>query len=78
MKEINVLLFGAAAEMVGKNNLALTGVSTTVELKEQLETTYPGLKNINYAMAVDKQMISTDTPLETGATVALLPPFSGG
>ena len=78
MKEIKVLLFGAAADRVGKNNLVLTGVSTTGELKEQLEKSHPGLKHIPYAIAVDKQLISTDTALEAGATVALLPPFSGG
>jgi sulfur-carrier protein len=78
MKEVKVLLFGAVADIVGKNNLILSTVSSTDELKEQLEKEHPALKNISYVMAVNKQMITTTTALEPDATVALLPPFSGG
>ena len=78
MKEITVLTFGAIAEIVGKNSLVLTNVSSTGELKQKLEAEYPRLKNIEYAIAVDKQMTSSSIPLETKSTVALLPPFSGG
>ena len=78
MKNVQVLLFGAVADIVGKNNLVLTEVSTTDDVKEQLEKEHPALKNISYAIAVNKQMITTPTPLKTEATVALLPPFSGG
>ena len=78
MKEVNVLLFGAVADIVGKNNLFISGVSTTEDLKEKLETDFPALKKISYAVAVNKQMVSTTTVLEPDATVALLPPFSGG
>lgn len=78
MKEVNVLTFGAVADIVGKSNLNLSDVSTTDELKEKLENDYPALKNISYAIAVNKQMVTASTAIGPNATVALLPPFSGG
>lgn len=78
MKKISVLAFGRVADILGKNKLVVPGVSSTGELKEQLEISYPALKNIGYAIAVNKQMATTSTALADGATVALLPPFSGG
>lgn len=78
MKEINILAFGAVADIVGKSSFVLPAPSSTDELKEQLETDYPALKNISYAVAVNKQMVTASTALEPNATVALLPPFSGG
>ena len=78
MKEVNVLLFGAVADRVGKSNLILSDVSNTDELQERLEKEHPSLKNMSYAIAVNRQMITIATVLEPNATVALLPPFSGG
>lgn len=78
MKEITVLAFGKVSEIVGKSRFVINNVSSTDELKEQLEAEYPLLKNIRYAVAVNMQMTADCTPIEAGAAVALLPPFSGG
>lgn len=78
MKQINVLAFGRVAEILGTNNLVFSGATSTGELTLQLETQYPGLKNVRYAIALDKKIIDTSTPLNDNDTVALLPPFSGG
>ena len=78
MKETSVLAFGVVADIVGKNSFTVSGVGTTTELKEKLETEFPALKNISYAIAVNKQLVTVTTPLEVNTTVALLPPFSGG
>jgi molybdopterin synthase sulfur carrier subunit len=78
MSEINVLTFGVVREIIGKNSFVLNDVSSTEELKNKLESDFPQLRSINYAMAVNKKMVSGSTPLEDRATIALLPPFSGG
>lgn len=78
MKEITVLTFGAVTDIVGKKAFQLSGVESTDELRQKLETDYPALKNLTYAVAVNKQLVNTSTPLDSNATVALLPPFSGG
>lgn len=78
MKQINVLTFGAITDITGNNNFVVKDVESTDVLKMQLEEQYPQLKTINYAIAVDKQIITADTSLQHNSTVAILPPFSGG
>ena len=75
---ITILTFGTITDITGKSNFALTDISSTDELQRKLETTFPGLENIKYTIAVNKQMVTTPTQLQDGATVAILPPFSGG
>ena len=77
MKEITILAFGSITDIIGKSNF-LTNAASTDELRNELESAFPKLKNVNYAMAVDKQMVTTSAILDEHATVALLPPFSGG
>jgi molybdopterin synthase sulfur carrier subunit len=65
-------------EIVGNSSFVLRDVSSTGELKDKLENDFPGLRDINYAIAVNKKMVNEPVPLEDQVTVALLPPFSGG
>jgi sulfur-carrier protein len=78
MPSITVLAFGAVTDILGRNRFELNGISTTEELKQSLEAEFPALKNIQYAIAVNKQIATVPTGLGEGATVALLPPFGGG
>ncbi|GAA4747284.1 MoaD/ThiS family protein [Flavisolibacter ginsenosidimutans] len=78
MKEISVLTFGVITEIIGKSNFVVNDIASTEELKKDLEAKFPRLKSIDYTVAVNKQMITSPTQLENNATVALLPPFSGG
>lgn len=78
MHSITVLTFGVIKDILGKSDFEMTGISSTEELKHKLENEFPKLKNINYALAVNRKTVVASAPLEEGATVALLPPFSGG
>ena len=78
VKEITVLAFGAVADVLGKNYFTLAGAASTNDVVSHLEQEFPALKNIRYALAVNKQTVTADTALTDAATVALLPPFSGG
>jgi sulfur-carrier protein len=75
---MTVLAFGVVAEIIGKSRFAVDGVASTEALKQKLEQEFPGLKTINVAIAVNKKMVSGPTSLHEDATIALLPPFSGG
>jgi molybdopterin synthase sulfur carrier subunit len=75
---MTVLAFGVVAEIIGKNRFAVEGIASTALLKQKLEQEFPGLKTINVAIAVNKKIVSETTSLHEDATVALLPPFSGG
>lgn len=78
MKTVNVLTFGAITDITGNKSFAMEDIDSTEELIQVLEEKYPLLKTIQYAIAVNKEVIQQDTKLENEATVAILPPFSGG
>jgi molybdopterin converting factor small subunit len=78
MIKINVLTFGAITDITGKRNFEMEGIDSTEKLVQTLEEKYPLLKTIQYAIAVNKEVIQQHTVLNNEASVAILPPFSGG
>ncbi len=78
MKQINVLTFGAITEITGSKSFLMQGIDSTERLVDLLEEKYPRLKTVQYAIAVNKEVIQQNTMLDNDATVAILPPFSGG
>ncbi len=78
MKQIEVLTFGAITDITGKKNFFMNEVGDTEMLIKALEEEYPLLKTIQYAIAVDKEIIQQHTVLKENEIVAILPPFSGG
>jgi molybdopterin synthase sulfur carrier subunit len=47
-------------------------------LLEYLYEKHPGLKQVTFRMAVNKELVTENTNLDKECTVALLPAFSGG
>lgn len=78
MKTVNILTFGAITDITGNRSFVMEEIDSTEKLVQVLEEKYPLLKTIQYAIAVDKEVIQQHTQLENEATVAILPPFSGG
>jgi len=78
MNQINVLTFGAIAEITGEKSFVMNDIASTEILLKTLEDKYPLLKTVQYAVAVNKEVIQEPTELGDHATVAILPPFSGG
>jgi molybdopterin synthase sulfur carrier subunit len=76
--EINILAFGKIADITANREWKIAAVSSTAQIRQQLEATYPDLRGMRYLIAIDKKIVTADTPLQDGAEVALLPPFSGG
>jgi molybdopterin synthase sulfur carrier subunit len=76
--QITVLFFGYMREIVGKNQLTLHNIPNTSQLKLQLKRLYPALKDTDYLIAIEREVITGDRPLEDNLTIALLPPFAGG
>ncbi|TAH06055.1 MAG: MoaD/ThiS family protein [Sphingobacteriales bacterium] len=73
-----VLLFGQLQEITSKHELQVNEMADTHTLLAELSRMYPAIATAKYMIAVDKQIISGNTKLKDGSTVALLPPFSGG
>lgn len=76
--EIKIIFFGQLAEVTGKSNIILTGISDTDGLKKSLQQQYPALKELTFSIAINKKIIQEKTNLKSEDEVALLPPFSGG
>lgn len=76
--QVNIIPFGRIAEIAGSNNFTVNDIEDTEALQTFLEEKYPAMKTTKYVVAVNKQMVTGKTSLPNNATVALLPPFSGG
>lgn len=76
--KIKILAFGIIADITGKSEWIMENIQEADELKKHLENEYPRLKNMKYAIAVNMLITSGNFEITDGATVALMPPFSGG
>jgi len=74
---LKIIMFGRLADIAG-NAVSVNDVTDTDSLVNELNKKYPGLSNTKYVIAVNKEIIKENTPLNKKSIVALLPPFSGG
>ena len=78
LKSMKVLFFSSIAEITGCKEREIKGFDSVLKFKTQLESEFPGIKAINYSIAVNRAVIHNDLGLNEDDEVALLPPFSGG
>ncbi len=71
-------VFGQLVDLIGTNYFEVGDVNDTDTLIEQLQSKYPAIKNSKYKIAVNRNIIQSNTSLQHDAEIALLPPFSGG
>lgn len=76
---INILFFAHLQEQVGESQLkvALSDV-TVAQLKEWLEKQYPQLSLQQIMTAVNEEFATDTTIVQSGDTIAFIPPISGG
>ncbi|MDP5229184.1 MAG: MoaD/ThiS family protein [Cellulophaga sp.] len=75
---IEINYFGMIAEVTGCNSERMSVSEGAIsDLKGMLVGKYPALKNKDFRMAQNQELVSEDTLL-TGQEIALLPPFAGG
>ena len=74
---VKIQLYGQLKQMTGASEL-FTDATDTDELAREMGVRYPGIKNLNYLVAVDRNIVQTNTPIRAGQELALLPPYSGG
>jgi len=76
--QVNVLIFGKLKEITGTHSCTITDVNDTASMIAEMNRMYPGLREMKYLVAVEKDIVHDNTPLRDNFTVALLPPYSGG
>ena len=76
--KISVMIFGQLTDSTGGYAVEVEGATDTDTLVRVLKEKYPGLASARFTVAVDRKTVTTNTSLQPGASVALMPPFSGG
>lgn len=78
--EITIKYFGLIAETVAKQEEVLVRSNSTTleELKADLEQQYPILKEKEYQIAVNQELVKTNISITENTEIALLPAFAGG
>ena len=75
---IQIKFFGPLAEVIGKTQLEIHGISDTDSLKQKMMNDFPDLKKYQFIIAVSKKLTKENINLQPGDEVAFLPPFAGG
>ena len=79
--KINILTFGIAREICGGASIQveLKEHATAGELKQHLTEQFPRLAALaSFLVAVNEEFAETDTRIQPGDEVAIIPPVSGG
>jgi molybdopterin converting factor small subunit len=75
---MTIKVFGQLQDIVGSSLIEVENAADTDELIQQLHLKYPAFKISKYKVAVNKNIVQSNTALQQDAEIALLPPFSGG
>ena len=76
--QVNIIIFGQLTDITGSGSITMNDVVNTDQLVAQLHSQYPALADYPYLIAVEKEVILSNTELKNNFTIALLPPFAGG
>ncbi|WP_132533228.1 MoaD/ThiS family protein [Pedobacter psychrotolerans] len=76
--KLEIISFGKISEFIGHQQVEISNVTDTDQLKSYLETSFPELVGMKYKLAVNQNMIQSNQSLKNEDKVAIMPPFSGG
>jgi len=75
---VTVLFFGQLTDITSSASIDWPMVTDSDTLKQEIVQRFPSLASKTFRLAVGKQLITANTILREGQTIAFLPPFSGG
>ncbi|MGY4385012.1 molybdopterin synthase sulfur carrier subunit [Pedobacter sp. UYP24] len=76
--EIEIISFGSISEFIDSQRMMLEGISDTDGLNSFLQERFPELQHIKYKLALNKELVQQNKKISDQATIAIMPPFSGG
>ena len=76
--KINVLFFGILTDIIGSNSIEIKDIESISMLKSWLWKNYPKTKEMDFQVALNKNIIEGKVDFKNGDEIALLPPFAGG
>ncbi|MBK9246636.1 MAG: MoaD/ThiS family protein [Ignavibacteria bacterium] len=75
---MKIIPFGKLADILENNVVFVDHILDTDGLRHALEIQFPQISHIQYLVAVNRKIVTENTLISSDATIALLPPFSGG
>ena len=75
---MEIKVYGRLTDIMGNIGFNPEEVVDTDQLKRKLVFLYPDLSDVDYAIAVNNQIVRGNHPLHKNDVISLLPPFSGG
>lgn len=76
--EIEIISFGQIAEFIKHQKIDISGITDTENFKQYIENQFPALKSMKYKLALNKNIVQENMEIKNPATIAIMPPFSGG
>jgi molybdopterin converting factor small subunit len=74
---VKIQLYGQLKQITGAPEI-ITDATDTDGLMREVAARFPLLKNLTCLIAVDRNIVQTNTAIKAGQELALLPPYSGG
>ena len=74
---VKIQLYGQLKQITGASEI-ITDAADTDGLMKEVAARFPLLENLTCLIAVDRNIVQTNTNIEAGQELALLPPYSGG
>lgn len=75
---MKIIPFGKLADILEHKAVLVDHILDTDGLRQALERQFPQIIHVQYLVAVNRKIVTENTILNDDATIALLPPFSGG
>lgn len=75
---IKVWVYGQLEDVTGASVITLENIFDTDMLTQNLFQQYPLLRDKKFLVAINQQVVTEKTAIDSNAEIALLPPFSGG
>lgn len=76
--KIKIAAFGYLAEIVNTAEIEVEAGTDVLALKIKLEIEFPALKNYEYKIAVNQELVNENVIIDEHSEIVLLPAFAGG
>jgi len=74
---VKIQLYGQLKQITGASEI-ITDAADTDGLMKEVAARFPLLENLTCLIAVDRNIVQSNTTIKAGQELALLPPYSGG
>lgn len=78
MQKNTLHIFGQLTDVLQTDQMEVRNQENTDDLMAWLLNQFPALQGFSVVLAVNNSIIHQQTPIASGDSLALMPPFSGG